>query len=48
VTSSSPTPMGCKYHQDSEATIHCQINLKLYTSYIYLSSLTTLTSVMWL
>ncbi|VFV31028.1 ferritin heavy chain-like [Lynx pardinus] len=29
--------MGQKYHQDSEATIHCQISLKLYTSYIYLS-----------
>ncbi|XP_036917682.1 ferritin heavy chain-like [Sturnira hondurensis] len=25
------------YHQDSEATISCQINLELYTLYIYLS-----------
>lgn len=38
MTSESPLLVGWKYYQHSEATVNCQINLGLYTSYIYLST----------
>ncbi|VCX41355.1 unnamed protein product, partial [Gulo gulo] len=37
MTTASPSQVRQNYHQDSEAAINCQINLVLYTSYVYLS-----------
>ncbi|XP_068928392.1 ferritin heavy chain-like [Petaurus breviceps papuanus] len=37
MTTSSPSQVRQNYHQDSEAAINRQINLELYTSYVYLS-----------
>ncbi|KAK2115098.1 fts3-like protein [Saguinus oedipus] len=37
MVTASPLQVCQNYHQDSEAAINCQINLELYTSYVYLS-----------
>ncbi|TKC40638.1 hypothetical protein EI555_010811 [Monodon monoceros] len=37
MTTVSPSQVCQNYHQDSENTINRQINLELYTSYVYLS-----------
>ncbi|KAL0595794.1 Ferritin heavy chain [Plecturocebus cupreus] len=37
MTTASPSQVCQNYHQDSEAAINRQINLKLYASYVYLS-----------
>ncbi|KAK2094092.1 fts3-like protein [Saguinus oedipus] len=37
MTTASPSQVRQNYHQDSEAAINRQINLELYTSYVYLS-----------